>query len=249
MTDDNESVARNLGKVGAAVGGAALGAVVVANPVAGAALGAVATEGLALAVKVVGDYRMRRAEKWWRDYVRHLGTMNPEGAVTVAAHRAAEDPDFQERVYHALNAVWSAVEDQVLPCLAYLAADYEARGKPVDPVYKHVARFLQETSHAELEHVRALVLILEKAFASGARDVHLVIGRRASVVALTSQEHGELGRFDVPVGTDAVVRRLRDGYLVDEGRGVQDGISVTATAQHFETLQRYIATPFVGGGA
>src|SRR5689334_2696581 len=141
--DGSKAVTRIvIGGVGAAAGA------MIGDPVSGAVLGSTLSSGLEVAVEAFGKFRAQRADAWWREYIRILGTLTPEGAITEAALRADQDPAFNERIFHSLNAVWAAVDEAVLPLLAFLSADYHARGKPIDIFFKRCARFLQETTRA-----------------------------------------------------------------------------------------------------
>lgn len=230
-----------------AAAGAAVGAALVVDPVSGAAIGSAISAGLDRLIAGYVDYQRGRAGAWWTEYLRHLGTMTARGAVTEAAGAAATDPHFQKRVYLALQAVWSAVDEAVLPCLAYLAADYEARGEPVDPFFKHLARFLQETTDLELEAVRKLIAALEPVFATGTLRADARIQRGDARLQISTAERPTFNKLNLEVPTEmyAVLRRLRDSYLADEGDvWGENFIAVTWGPKGFERLARYLARPF-----
>ena len=145
--------------------GMAAAATAIISPGGAAALVA-GRAGLAAITTAFTAYRTHRAEAWWTEYVRRRGSMTPEEAATEAQMQSERDPQFRERVYHALQAVWNAVDECVLPCLASLAAYYAASGAPVDLTYKHFARFLQDSTRAEVELLRIMVELAARAFNS-----------------------------------------------------------------------------------
>lgn len=234
--------------VASAASGAAAGAAMVSGAAGSAALGAVLTSGLDIVLGAVTGSRARKAQQWWDAYVATLGTMTSEGAVTEAVI-LTENADFQERVYHALNAVWAAVDEAVLPSLAFLAADYQARGRPVDVSYKRLARFLQETSKEELETARTLIAEIaaemdEQASAPSDSDE-----RKDGVPVLAERgvAHVKLGarRRDLPgLRADGVLARLQYEHLVDSHNVFGQITAVFVTGEQLALLKRYLARPF-----
>lgn len=243
---DNEFESKNPAiKIGAGTLGAAAGAALTANAVGAATAGALATLSLEFAAQAHNRFRERRADLWWQTFVRRVGTIRDEEALTDATLHAADDSGFQERVYHALNAVWQAVDEAVLPCLAYLAADYEARGKPADVSYKRLTRFLQETTSDELAIVRRLHSALKAPFDRGASRVDVIIDRGTSEATLRLPDGDELGQVQLGSGCDVLLRRMREEFLVEDGDTARPFVAVFFSRSQFERIQRYVAIPLV----
>ena len=211
-----------------------------------AALSGVAIATFEFASATYTHYRKRRALAWWTDYVRYLGTMTSQGAVTDAALQANNDPEFEARVHDALNAVWSAVDEVVLPHLAYLAADYEATGRPVDLFFKRFARFLQDTDESELKRLTKLLAQLGPVFAGGAQAVALTpVEERTQLTVEDLATGNKFPNAATDVSTCMLLRRLLDGHLVDESNTIGDGTGIVLSQQTFDRISRYVAAPLI----